>query len=70
MVIAERITSSFGGLLIEPAARENAPGSLNPHHRGTSPGVFDWIFTFEPGFSPMIDVAFAGDVVCGNAVMR
>jgi hypothetical protein len=26
--------------------------------------------TFEAGFAPMIDVAFAGDVVCGNTVMR
>jgi hypothetical protein len=41
MIVAERIAASLGRLLIEPAARENAPGGLNPHHCGTSPSVFD-----------------------------
>jgi hypothetical protein len=70
MGVAERVTTSFSRLLVEPTARKNASCGLDPHHCGTSPGVLDRRFTLKAGFSPMIDVAFAGDVVCGNAVMR
>ena len=70
MVVAERVTTSFGRLLIEPAAREYAASRLNPHHCGNSPRILDRRFTLKACLSPMIDVALASDVVMSNAVMR
>src|SRR5262249_38656440 len=43
---------------------------LDPHHCGASSGVLDRRFTLKAGFSPMIDVAFAGDIVGSHTVMR
>jgi len=70
VVIAERVASGFGGLLVEPASREYAASRFNPHHGCTSPSVLDRRFALEAGFSPVIDVAFAGDVVGSHTVMR
>ena len=70
VVIAERVPSGLSRRLIESAARENASRSLNTHHCGTSPGVLDRRFALETGFSPMIDVALAGDVAVRHAVVR
>ena len=64
------VAFGFGGLLVESAAGKDPPCRLNTHHRRASAGVLDRLFTLKAGLSPMIDVAFAGDVVCGNAVMQ
>ena len=70
MVVAERVASGFGGLLVEPAARENASSRLDPHHCGTSAGVLDRRFALEAGPSPVVDIALTADVVVRHAIVR
>jgi hypothetical protein len=67
MIVAKRITPSFSGAFVEPAARENTSGGLDPHLRGASSGILDRLFTLKAGLLPMVDVAFASDVVRRNA---
>src|SRR5271156_7220322 len=70
VVIAERVTSSFSGFLVEPAAWENATSSFYPHHRCAGPGVLDGRVTFEAGLAPVVNIALAGDVVGSHAIVR
>ena len=70
VVVAERIAASLGRLLVEPAAGKDPPCRLDAHHGGAGAGILDRRFAFEPGLSPMINVALAGDVVRGDAVVR
>jgi hypothetical protein len=70
MVVAERIASSFGRLLVEPATRKYSPCRFNPHHRRTSASVLYRISTFKTGLNPVVDVTFARDVVVSHTIMR
>jgi hypothetical protein len=69
VVVAERVTTSLGCFVIEPATREYAPRGLDPHHGGSGAGVSDWRGAFKPSLTPMIDVALTRDVVVRHSVV-
>src|SRR5215469_12791563 len=70
VVIAKRIASSFSRRVIKPTSRKHAPRSFYAHHRGTGSGILDRSAALEAGFSPVIDVTLAGDVVRRHAIVR
>ena len=70
VVVAERIAAGFRGRLVEPASRQNAAHRLDPHGRRAHALVLHRRSTLKAGVAPMIDVALAGDVVGGDAIVR
>src|SRR5262249_28073737 len=70
VIVPERVTPSLSRRIVEPAAREKTSSSLNPHHGCTRPGVLDRRFTLKIGFSPVVEVSFASNIVGRYAVMR
>src|SRR6476661_7290379 len=70
MVVTERIASRLRRRLIEPTPRQDAPRSLDPHHRRAGAAVLDRVCAFKAGFRPVIDVPLAGDIIGRDAVVR
>ena len=63
MVIAKGIASSFSRLRVEPATRKYSACRFDTHHRRASTSILDRISTLKTGFDPVVDVAFARNVV-------
>ena len=70
MIESDRVAASFGGCFVPPDLRAEPAQRLDAHHRDASALVLDRRLDGEAGFAQMILVAFAGDVVGGDAVMR
>ena len=60
----------FGGRFVPPDLWSQTPQRLYAHHRGAPALVPHRRLDGEAGFAQMVLVAFAGDVVFVDAVMR
>jgi hypothetical protein len=70
VIIPERVTTSFGRLLVKPATRKDTPSGFDAHHCRVGIAVLDRRSAFEASLDPVVDITLARDVVVRNAVVR